>query len=200
MVRVSFAWTDVGARCAAHHLHERHRPNRHPPARRFLRPVVSKPPGPFVVGAGTRQTAGARSPTLEESTMTATYTFDVFTTLDGYGSYDEHGDWGGYWGKHGPELLDRRARPVRRAAADGLRGHHLPGVRGDAGLEHRGDRCRRLVGHPDEEHADDGGVEHAGRAPRLAGRDRRAAVTPSTSSPGSRRSPTCRCARTAACR
>ena len=40
--------------------------------------------------------------------MTATYTFDVFTTLDGYGSYDEHGDWGGYWGKQGPELLDRR--------------------------------------------------------------------------------------------
>jgi dihydrofolate reductase len=40
--------------------------------------------------------------------MTATYTFDVFTTLDGYGSYDEHGDWGGYWGKQGPELLERR--------------------------------------------------------------------------------------------
>ena len=40
--------------------------------------------------------------------MTATYTFDVFTTLDGYGSYDEHGDWGGYWGKQGPELVDRR--------------------------------------------------------------------------------------------
>jgi dihydrofolate reductase len=40
--------------------------------------------------------------------MTATYTFDVFCTLDGYGSYDETGDWGGYWGKHGPEFLDRR--------------------------------------------------------------------------------------------
>ncbi len=40
--------------------------------------------------------------------MTATYTFDVFTTLDGYGSYDEHGDWGGYWGKEGPELVNRR--------------------------------------------------------------------------------------------
>ena len=25
--------------------------------------------------------------------MTATYTFDVFATLDGYGSYDEHGDY-----------------------------------------------------------------------------------------------------------
>jgi dihydrofolate reductase len=40
--------------------------------------------------------------------MTATYTFDVFCTLDGYGSYDEHGDWGGYWGQDGPEFLDRR--------------------------------------------------------------------------------------------
>ena len=40
--------------------------------------------------------------------MTATYTFDVFSSLDGYGSYDEPGDWGGYWGKQGPELLDRR--------------------------------------------------------------------------------------------
>jgi dihydrofolate reductase len=49
-----------------------------------------------------------RSTTPEEITMTATYTFDIFTTLDGYGSYDEHGDWGGYWGKHGPEFLARR--------------------------------------------------------------------------------------------
>jgi dihydrofolate reductase len=40
--------------------------------------------------------------------MTATYTWDIFTTLDGYGSYSERGDWGGYWGKQGPELLDRR--------------------------------------------------------------------------------------------
>ena len=38
--------------------------------------------------------------------MTATYTFDVFSSLDGYGS--NCGDWGGYWGKQGPELLDRR--------------------------------------------------------------------------------------------
>jgi dihydrofolate reductase len=40
--------------------------------------------------------------------MTATYTFDVFATLDGYGSYNEHGDWGGFWGKQGPEFLDHR--------------------------------------------------------------------------------------------
>jgi dihydrofolate reductase len=44
---------------------------------------------------------------LEESTMTATYTFDVFSSLDGYGGVSD-GDWGGYWGKQGPELLDHR--------------------------------------------------------------------------------------------
>jgi dihydrofolate reductase len=38
--------------------------------------------------------------------MTATYTFDIFSSLDGYGSH--RGDWGGYWGKQGPELLDHR--------------------------------------------------------------------------------------------
>ena len=40
--------------------------------------------------------------------MTATYTFDVFSSLDGFGSYNSRGDWGGYWGKQGPEFLDRR--------------------------------------------------------------------------------------------
>jgi dihydrofolate reductase len=39
--------------------------------------------------------------------MTATYTFDVFSSLDGFGSISG-GDWGGYWGKQGPELLDHR--------------------------------------------------------------------------------------------
>jgi len=38
--------------------------------------------------------------------MTATYTFDVFSSLDGYGAAS--GDWTGYWGKQGPELLDHR--------------------------------------------------------------------------------------------
>ena len=41
--------------------------------------------------------------------MTAAYTWDVFSTLDGYGSYTEGADWGGYWGKQGPELLQHRA-------------------------------------------------------------------------------------------
>ena len=39
--------------------------------------------------------------------MAATYTFDVFSSLDGFGSASG-GDWGGYWGKQGPELLEHR--------------------------------------------------------------------------------------------
>src|SRR4051812_13287445 len=38
--------------------------------------------------------------------MTATYTFDVFSSLDGYGGASA--EWTGYWGKQGPELLDPR--------------------------------------------------------------------------------------------
>jgi dihydrofolate reductase len=49
----------------------------------------------------------ARSTALEESIMTATYTFDVFSSLDGFGTA-RGGTWGGYWGKQGPELLARR--------------------------------------------------------------------------------------------
>jgi dihydrofolate reductase len=45
---------------------------------------------------------------IRGGTMTATYTYDVFASLDGYGSYGGDGDWGGYWGKQGPELLDHR--------------------------------------------------------------------------------------------
>jgi dihydrofolate reductase len=38
--------------------------------------------------------------------MSTTYTFDVFCSLDGYGSASAN--WSGYWGKQGPELLDHR--------------------------------------------------------------------------------------------
>jgi dihydrofolate reductase len=41
--------------------------------------------------------------------MPADYTWDVFSTFDGYGSYAEGAAWGGYWGKQGPELLEHRA-------------------------------------------------------------------------------------------
>jgi dihydrofolate reductase len=41
--------------------------------------------------------------------VTAFYTWDVFSTLDGYGSFGPDADWGGYWSKQGPELLAYRA-------------------------------------------------------------------------------------------
>jgi dihydrofolate reductase len=44
--------------------------------------------------------------------MTAIYTWDVFSTLDGFGSFVETADWGGYWGQQGPELLEHRARQL----------------------------------------------------------------------------------------
>ena len=39
--------------------------------------------------------------------MTAIYTFDVFSSLDGYGAASP-ASWTGYWGKQGPELLEHR--------------------------------------------------------------------------------------------
>jgi hypothetical protein len=47
-----------------------------------------------------------RSFVLEDCIIVATYTSDVFTSLDGFGAHS--GNWGGYCGKQGPELLDHR--------------------------------------------------------------------------------------------
>lgn len=55
---------------------------------------------------GDRRSATASSHRTEENAMTATYTFDVFSSLDGYGAASA--DWSGYWGKQGPELLEHR--------------------------------------------------------------------------------------------
>ena len=38
--------------------------------------------------------------------MSDSYTFDVFSRLDGFGAASSNGT--GYWGKQGPELLERR--------------------------------------------------------------------------------------------
>jgi dihydrofolate reductase len=38
--------------------------------------------------------------------VTATFTVDVFSSLDGFGTAKS--GWGGYWGKQGPELLAHR--------------------------------------------------------------------------------------------
>ncbi|WP_236667642.1 MULTISPECIES: dihydrofolate reductase family protein [unclassified Nonomuraea] len=57
----------------------------------------------FAVAAGPYPDTIDRS---RESSMTVTYTFDVFSSLDGFGGAG--GDWTGYWGKQGPELLNHR--------------------------------------------------------------------------------------------
>jgi hypothetical protein len=65
-------------------------------------------------------------------------------TLTPCWSYEEHQE---LWNKkHGTtgfntQLISLLDGPVRRGAADGLRGQHVSGVRADAGLEHR--RVRR---------------------------------------------------------
>jgi dihydrofolate reductase len=43
--------------------------------------------------------------------LPATYTFDVFSSLDSFGAAGA--DWTGYWGKQGPELLDHRLAVYR---------------------------------------------------------------------------------------
>ena len=48
------------------------------------------------------------TPSHGRECMTATYTFDIFTSVDGNSSYGPPGDWGGYWGKQGPEFLEHR--------------------------------------------------------------------------------------------
>jgi NADPH-dependent glutamate synthase beta subunit-like oxidoreductase len=50
--------------------------------------------------------------------MTATYTFDVFASLDGYGAASAN--WSGCWGKQGKELLDHRLA-LYRAEVNSLR-------------------------------------------------------------------------------
>src|SRR6476661_7061685 len=62
------------------------------------------------VGDESRRGWPSVSPTRDQphsrSIMTATYTFDVFSSLDGFAAAT--GNWTGYWGKQGPELLDHR--------------------------------------------------------------------------------------------
>jgi dihydrofolate reductase len=54
----------------------------------------------------TNEPAKLKPAPSENKTMSVTYTFDVFMSLDGYGSAT--GDWTGYWGKQGPQLLKHR--------------------------------------------------------------------------------------------
>ena len=112
-----------------------------------------------------------RSTALEENDVTATYTFDIFSSLDGYGAHS--GDWGGYWGKQGPELLDHR---LALYAADQRMVFGANTYRAFAGM---------LASSAEESEVRDAWVTrmrnlpatvvstHAARSARLAGRDRR---------------------------
>ena len=103
--------------------------------------------------------------------MTATYTFDVFSTLDGFGSYNSNGDWGGYWGKQGPEFLDHRLAHVRARTSGWSSGPTPSGSSCTCWAASFAESEARPDQHPDEEHADDGGVDDAART-RSTGRTR----------------------------
>ena len=100
--------------------------------------------------------------------MTATYTFDVFSTLDGFGSYNSDGDWGGYWSKEGPEFVDHRLTLYSEEQRLILGANTF---REFLQLLARSAAESDPTGPPDEDHADHGGVVDAGRTRRLAGRD-----------------------------
>ena len=119
--------------------------------------------------------------------MTATYTFDVFSSLDGFGAAS--GNWTGYWGKQGPELLDHRLalygaeqRMVFGASTYRAFARMLASSTEES-------EVRGPLGDPDAEPAGHGGVDHTGRDPSTGRTRPSCAATPSTSSPGSRRSP-----------
>ena len=103
--------------------------------------------------------------------MTATYTFDVFSSLDGFGAAS--GNWAGYWGKQGPELLDHRLAlyDAEQRMVFGANTYRAFAEMLASSTEES--EVRDPMGHPDEEPAGHGGVDHAGRISRLAGRDPR---------------------------
>jgi hypothetical protein len=78
------------------------------------------------------------STAFEEGIITASYTLDVCTSLDGFGAH--RGNWGGYWGKQGPELLDHRLALYDQEQRMVFGAKHVSGARADAGFEHRGVR------------------------------------------------------------
>ena len=104
--------------------------------------------------------------------MTATYTFDVFSSLDGYGAASAN--WTGYWGKQGPELLDHRLALYgqEQRMVFGANTHRLF-ARMLASSTEESEVRDSWVSHSDEEPAGNGRVNDAGRTPRVAERDRR---------------------------
>src|SRR5689334_13320936 len=127
--------------------------------------------------------------------MTATYTFDVFSSLDGFGSASAN--WSGYWGKQGPELLDHRL-----ASYDGEQRMVL-------GATTFREFVQMLAASTEDSDVRDPWVTRMRNLPATVISSTltepldwpNATVVSgdaATSSAGSRRSPTCPCARTAA--
>ena len=105
--------------------------------------------------------------------MTAIYTADIFSTVDGFAA-PQPGTWGGYWDKQGPELLDHRDAlySEEQRMVFGANTYQLfRAVRADAGLEPRGRQGRGPMGRQVEEVAGHRGVDHAGGTPGLVTRD-----------------------------
>ena len=127
--------------------------------------------------------------------MTATYTFDVVATLDGYGSFVPGADWGGFWGKQGPEFLDRRFALYGAGQRMVLGANTFRQFVELLGEIEELDEANTLM-----RNLPTTVVSNTLEAPSTGRTRPSQAVTPSMSSPGSRRSPRCRCSRTAACR
>ncbi|MEK8105904.1 dihydrofolate reductase family protein [Micromonospora sp. M12] len=92
--------------------------------------------------------------------MTVTYTVDVFSSLDGFGTTS--GNWGGYWGSRVPSCSRTAWPSTARSSAwssEPARTGCSPRCSPRAPRRPRSGR----LGHPDEEPPGHGGVEHAGR-------------------------------------
>ncbi|MFD0473278.1 hypothetical protein ACFQ0B_37225 [Nonomuraea thailandensis] len=129
--------------------------------------------------------------------MTATYTFDVFSSLDGFGAAG--GNWTGYWGKQGPELLGHRLAVYEQEqrmvfGANTYRAFTRMLAESPEGADVRDPWVKRMRNLPATV------VSNTLDEPSTGRTGPSCAATPSRPSPGSRRSPRCRCARMAACR
>ena len=104
--------------------------------------------------------------------MTATYTFDVFASLDGFGSYDSTAT-GAATGASKAPSSSTTASPSTRRSSGWSSGPTRSGSSCSCWARAPRSPSRVTREHADEDHADNGGVDDARRAPRLAGRDPR---------------------------
>jgi dihydrofolate reductase len=103
--------------------------------------------------------------------MTATYTFDVFSSLDGFGAAT--GNWTGNWGKQGPELLDHRLAVYKENQRMVFGANTYRAFAQMLATRTVDLRRARPMGHPDGQPAGRGGVNDPAGTSRLAGRDAR---------------------------